>query len=64
MILSFIGFPCYLVALLVAFWSPIAALTICGALWVVWAIRAPSMEALPMSFHRKGYNDANQVKQN
>ncbi|GHO97386.1 DUF1211 domain-containing membrane protein [Reticulibacter mediterranei] len=54
MILSFLGFPCYLLALLIAFWSPIAALAICGALWIVWTIRAPSMEALPMSFRRKG----------
>jgi uncharacterized membrane protein len=54
MILSFLGFPCYLVALLIAFWSPVASLIICGTLWVVWTIRAPSMDAFPMSFHRKG----------
>ncbi|HEX3641828.1 MAG TPA: TMEM175 family protein [Ktedonobacteraceae bacterium] len=54
MILSFLGFPCYLVALLIAFWSPVASLIICGTLWVVWTMRAPSMDALPMSFHRKG----------
>jgi len=46
MILSFLGFPCYLVALLIAFWSPVATLIICGTLWVVWTIRAPSMGAL------------------
>ncbi|MBO0791225.1 MAG: DUF1211 domain-containing protein [Ktedonobacteraceae bacterium] len=54
MILSFLGFPCYLVALLIAFWNPAASLIICGLLWIVWTIRAPSMEALPMFFRRKG----------
>ncbi|MFL5666116.1 MAG: TMEM175 family protein [Ktedonobacteraceae bacterium] len=54
MILSFLGFPCYLVAVGIAFWSPVASLIICGTLWVVWTIRAPSMDAFPMSFHRKG----------
>ena len=54
MILSFFGFPCYLVALGIAFWSPAAALIICALLWIVWTIRAPSMDTFPMSFHRKG----------
>lgn len=47
MILSYLGFPCYLIALLIAFWSPGAALAICGLLWIVWTIKAPSMDAFP-----------------
>jgi uncharacterized membrane protein len=47
MIFSFLGFPCYLIALGIAFWSPAAALVICGILWVVWTIMAPGMDAIP-----------------
>jgi hypothetical protein len=45
MVLSYLGFPCYVLAVVVAFWSPVATLVICGALWVVWTIRAPMLEA-------------------
>jgi uncharacterized membrane protein len=41
MLLSYLGFPCYLVAVAVAFWSPAASLLICGALWILWTIMAP-----------------------
>lgn len=47
MILSYLGFPCYLVAVGIAFWSPVATLVICGTLWVVWTIRAPLLSAEP-----------------
>ncbi len=43
--LSYLGFPCYVVAVGLAFWSPAATLVICGALWVVWTIRAPMLAA-------------------
>jgi uncharacterized membrane protein len=45
MILSFLGFPCYVVAVGIAFWSPVATLLICGTLWVVWTIMAPMLSA-------------------
>jgi uncharacterized membrane protein len=45
MILSYLGFPCYLVAVGIAFWSPVATLVICGTLWVVWTIMAPMLSA-------------------
>ena len=45
MILSYLGFPCYAVAVVIAFWSPVATLVICGTLWVVWAIMAPMLSA-------------------
>lgn len=45
MILSYLGMPCYLLAVVIAFWSPIATLIICGALWVVWTIMAPMLAA-------------------
>lgn len=38
---SLLGFPCYLIATVVAFWSPLLTLFICGALWIVWAITIP-----------------------
>ena len=41
MILSFLGFPCYLLAVALAFWRPVATLIICGGLWVLWTIKAP-----------------------
>jgi uncharacterized membrane protein len=41
MLLSYLGFPCYLVAAAIAFWSPAASLLICGALWILWTIMAP-----------------------
>lgn len=44
MLLSYIGFPCYLAAAAVAFWSPVATLVICGTLWIVWAVRAPGWQ--------------------
>ena len=43
MILSYLGFPCYVVAVVIAFWSPVATLVICGTLWVVWTIMAPML---------------------
>jgi hypothetical protein len=45
MILSYLGFPCYVVAVVIAFWSPVATLIICGALWLVWTIMAPTFSA-------------------
>ena len=45
MMLSYLGFPCYLVAVGIAFWSPAATLVICGTLWVVWTIMAPMLSA-------------------
>ncbi|QBD79896.1 DUF1211 domain-containing protein [Ktedonosporobacter rubrisoli] len=47
MLISLLGFPCYIIALIVAFWSPALTLIICCALWVIWAItaRAPSLQA-------------------
>jgi uncharacterized membrane protein len=45
MILSYLGFPCYLVAVGIAFWNPVATLVICGTLWAVWTIMAPMLEA-------------------
>lgn len=45
MLLSYLGFPCYLVTAALAFWSPVATLTICGALWALWTIRAPMVTA-------------------
>ena len=45
MIVSYLGFPCYVVAVGIAFWSPVATLVICGSLWVVWTIMAPMLSA-------------------
>jgi uncharacterized membrane protein len=45
MILSYLGFPCYVAAAGIAFWSPVATLVICGTLWVVWTIMAPMLSA-------------------
>ena len=45
MLLSYLGFPCYLVAAGLAFWRPVVTLIICGALWVVWTIKAPMLTA-------------------
>jgi uncharacterized membrane protein len=45
MLLSYLGFPCYVAAVGIAFWSPVATLVICGALWVVWTIMAPMLSA-------------------
>jgi TMEM175 potassium channel family protein len=45
MTLSYLGFPCYLVAAGLAFWRPAVTLVICGALWVVWTIEAPRLAA-------------------
>ena len=42
MLISLLGLPCYLLATVAAFWSPNLSLGICGALWIVWAITAPS----------------------
>ncbi len=39
---SLLGLPCYLVATLAAFVNPYLTLAICTALWVVWALTAPS----------------------
>ncbi len=41
MLISLLGFPCYLIATAVAFWSPLLTLFICGALWIVWAMTLP-----------------------
>lgn len=48
MLISLLGFPCYLIAMVVAFWLPWLCLFICGALWVVWAITAPKPRAEEM----------------
>ncbi len=43
MLLSYLGFPCYIIAVGITFWSHVATLVICGALWVVWTIMAPML---------------------
>src|SRR5918911_1335088 len=43
MILSYLAFPCYVVAVGIAFWSPAATLIICGTWWVVFTIMAPML---------------------
>jgi uncharacterized membrane protein len=43
MLLSYLGFPCYMVAVGIAFWSPVATRVICGTLWLVWSIMAPML---------------------
>lgn len=40
MLIALLGFPCYLIAAAVAFWSPLLTLLICGALWIAWAATA------------------------
>jgi uncharacterized membrane protein len=42
MLISLLGLPCYLIATVAAFWSPMLSLGICAALWIVWAITAPA----------------------
>jgi uncharacterized membrane protein len=43
MLLSYIGFPCYLVAAGLAFWRPGVTLLICGGLWILWTVKAPML---------------------
>ena len=38
---TMLGLPCYLIALLAAFWLPILTICICAVLWIVWALTAP-----------------------
>jgi uncharacterized membrane protein len=45
MTLSYLGFLCYVVAVGIAVWSPVATLVICGTLWIVWTIMAPILPA-------------------
>lgn len=45
MLLSYLGMPCYMVAVGIAFWHPAVTLVICGALWAVWTIMAPMLSA-------------------
>jgi uncharacterized membrane protein len=45
MLLSYAGFPIYMVAVAIAFLSPAVTLVICGSLWVVWTFRAPALSA-------------------
>lgn len=42
-----LGLPSYLIATIVAFWSPFASLGICCALWIVWAVTAPVQHIKP-----------------
>ena len=42
-LISFAGFPCYVIAAIVAFVSPALTLVICAGLWVVWAITAHTL---------------------
>jgi uncharacterized membrane protein len=41
-----LGFPSYLLALVIAFWSPFVSITICALLWIFWSIA--SYEKTPM----------------
>jgi uncharacterized membrane protein len=45
MVLSYLGFPCYVIAVGIAFWSPAATLVVCGTLWVTWTIMAPMLSS-------------------
>jgi uncharacterized membrane protein len=47
LIVSLLGFPCYVIAMVVAFWIPALTLLICGALWIVWVVTAPSSPPKP-----------------
>jgi uncharacterized membrane protein len=54
MLISLLGFPCYLIATVAAFWSPLLTLGICGALWIVWAITAPAPRIEPSGAYPLG----------
>lgn len=41
MIGSLLGLPCYIIATLIAFWNPYVTLSLCIALWILWAITSP-----------------------
>ncbi len=43
---SLLGVPCYIIAAVVAFWSPILTLCICAGLWIVWALTIPRTEVV------------------
>lgn len=45
--ITFLGIPCYLIALAVAFWQPWLTLLICALLWIVWATTAPQVSTRP-----------------
>jgi len=42
-----LGFPSYLVATRVAFWSPDLSLGICAGLWVFWALTVHERLSVP-----------------
>ncbi len=50
MIISLLGFPCYLIAMLVAFWLPLLSLFICCVLWIIWAVTAHTQRIEKNSF--------------
>jgi len=46
-----LGFPSYLIAMLLAFWNPFASISICSVLWLFWAMA--SYERGPASRSQK-----------
>jgi uncharacterized membrane protein len=50
-----LGAPCYLLALILAFWNPGISIGICSVLWLFWAYSH-------MNGERSGNKDLNQLK--
>lgn len=46
----FFGFPCYIVALVVAFWNPGVSIAICSFLWIFWGLVSLDLKILPDPF--------------
>ena len=42
-----LGFPSYLLALLLAFWNPVVSIGICSVLWLFWAFSSYERPMLP-----------------
>ncbi len=47
-----LGFPSYLLALVIAFWNPFMSIAICALLWIFWAIA--SYERAPILKYQEG----------
>ncbi len=49
------GVPCYLVALVLAFWSPAASIGICSILWLFWAFTTYERKPASKEYEKQGY---------
>lgn len=59
-----LGIPCYLFALVLAFWSPAVSVGICSILWLFWAFTTYERRPARGAYQKRGFEPNKKERHN